>query len=121
MKKILVVEDNDTNYLLVEEILSEFKVELTRAANGKEFYYQIKKQPIVFDMILMDLMLPDTDGIELTKFLINEKYKSPIVFISAYTDKCEVIYDLGIEYFINKPVMPEILISIIRKFIELKK
>jgi len=64
-------------------------------------------------------MLPDTDGIELTKFLINEQYKSPVIFISAYTEKCEEIYDLGIEYFINKPVMPEILISIVRKFIEL--
>jgi CheY-like chemotaxis protein len=120
MKKIFVIEDNDTNYLLVEEILSEFKVELTRAVNGKEFYHEIKNHPIEFDLILMDLMLPDTDGIKLTKFLINEKYKAPIIFISAYTEKCEEIFDLGIEYFINKPVMPEILISAIRKYIALQ-
>ena len=49
MNRILVIEDNDTNYLLVEEILSEFKVELTRAINGKEFYHKIKK-------ILMNLI-----------------------------------------------------------------
>ncbi|GEM_PF-3791014 len=69
----------------------------------------------------MDLMLPDTDGIELTKFLINERFKVPIVFISAYTERCEEIYDLGIEYFLNKPVLPELFLSIVSKYIELEE
>ena len=120
MKRILTIEDNSTNYFLVEEILSEFKVELVWAKNGKEFYEKVKR-PAKYDLILMDLMLPDTDGIELTKFLINEKYKTPVVFISAYTEKCEEIYDLGIEYFINKPIVYELFISIVNKYINLEK
>jgi len=120
MKKIFVIEDNDTNYMLVEEILSDYKVEVIRAKDGKEFYKKITTRPVEFDLILMDLMLPDTDGITLTKFLINEKYKIPIVFISAYTEKCEEIFDLGIEYFINKPVLAELFISIVQKYIELE-
>lgn len=120
MNKIFAIEDNDTNYLLVEEILSDFNVEMTRAANGKQFYDIIKKPQNKFDLILMDLMLPDTDGIELTKYIINEHIKTPIVFISAYTDKCEDIFDMGIEYFIAKPVMPELLISVVRKYIALE-
>jgi CheY-like chemotaxis protein len=121
MKKIFAIEDNDTNYTLVYEILSDFNIEMTRATNGKQFYEIIKKPQIKFDLILMDLMLPDTDGIELTKFLINERYKTPIIFISAYTEKCEEIFDLGIEYFISKPVMPELLISIVKKYISLEE
>jgi CheY-like chemotaxis protein len=120
MKKIFTIEDNDTNYMLVEEILSEFDVELTRAKDGTEFYAKVKR-PARFDLILMDLMLPDTDGIELTKYLINDKCKTPIIFISAYTEKCEEIYDLGIEYFINKPIIPQLFLSIVEKYIVLER
>jgi two-component system, OmpR family, response regulator len=121
MKKIFVIEDNDANYMLVEEILSYYKVEVIRAKDGKEFYSKMAIRPVEYDLILMDLMLPDTDGISLTKYLINEKYKIPIVFISAYTEKCEEIFDLGVEYFINKPVMEELFISIVKKHIELNE
>ena len=38
MIKIFVVEDNDDNYLIIEELLSDYQLELVRAANGKEFY-----------------------------------------------------------------------------------
>jgi CheY-like chemotaxis protein len=121
MKKIFAIEDNNTNYTLVEEILSDFDVEMTRAANGKQFYDIMKKPGNRFDVILMDLMLPDTDGIILSKYLINERIKTPIIFISAYTEKCEEVYDLGIEYFISKPVMPEILLSVVRKYVSLEE
>ena len=121
MKRIFVIEDNDSNYLLLEGILSAFDVELVRAETGSEFYSIIKTHPVNFDLILMDIMLPDTDGITLTKYLINEKFRIPIIFISAYTDKCEEIYDLGIEFFISKPIVSQLLISVIRKYIELKE
>lgn len=120
--KIFVIEDNDTNYLLLEEYLSAYKVNLIRAETGKQFYSILEEQSIVtFDLILMDIMLPDTDGIKLTKYLLDSGCKVPIVFISAYSEKCEEIFDMGIEYFINKPVMAELLISIISKFIPLDK
>jgi CheY-like chemotaxis protein len=120
MKKIFIIEDNDANYMLLEEILSPYDVELTRAINGKKFYSILQDRTIHFDLVLMDLMLPDTDGIVLTKYLINEKYKFPIIFISAYTEKCEEIFDLGIEYFITKPVMEELFLSIVQKYVELE-
>ncbi len=118
--KILIVEDNDTNYMLLEDILSEYNLELTRAADGEEFYSIVQKYPPKFDLILMDLMLPDTNGIELTKYMINKKSRIPIVFISAYTERCEEVFDLGIEYFISKPIVTELFISILNKFIVLE-
>jgi two-component SAPR family response regulator len=69
----------------------------------------------------MDLMLPDTDGIELTKFCIDRRIKVPIVFISAYTERCEEVYDLGIEYFLTKPIYKELFFSVIAKYVEVKK
>ncbi|HEY4788342.1 MAG TPA: response regulator [Bacteroidales bacterium] len=120
MKKILVVEDDDINYLVLEEILSEFELTLVRAADGREFYEIINKSKN-FDLILMDLMLPDTDGIELSKYLIDQAFKIPIVVISAYTERCEEIFDLGIEYFISKPIYKDLFFSILSKFVTLEK
>ena len=116
MSNILVVEDIFENYILVEEILSEFDITLTRAADGKQFY-KIIDESRDFDLILMDLMLPDTDGIELTKYLINHHIDIPIVFISAYTARCEEIFDLGVDYFISKPINQELFLSVLRKYI----
>jgi CheY-like chemotaxis protein len=118
MSRILVVEDNDENYLLIEVILRKYDITLTRAATGKEFY-SIISQSTNFDLVLMDLMLPDSDGIELTRHLFNNKITIPIVVISAYTERCEEIFDLGVEYFLNKPLMSELFLSVIRKFIEI--
>ncbi len=120
MDRILVVEDNDINYLVLEEILSDYQFDLYRAADGREFHEIIRKTK-EFDLVLMDLMLPDTDGIELSKYLINNDIKIPIVFISAYTERCEEIFDLGIEYFISKPIYKELFFSILSKFVGLHK
>ena len=120
MGKLLIVEDNDINYLLLEEILSDCDLSLVRASDGKEFYEIINKSTD-FDLILMDLMLPDTDGIALTKYILQQEIKIPIVFISAYTERCEEIFELGIEYFISKPIHKELLFSILGKFVEIIK
>jgi CheY-like chemotaxis protein len=119
MKRILIVEDNHDNFYILKEILSDYHVSITRASDGNEFY-SIINESRNFDLILMDLMLPDTDGIELTKYLISKEITIPIVFISAYTERCEEIFELGIEYFISKPIVTELFFSIIKKFIDIK-
>ena len=118
MSNILIVEDNDINYLLLEKILSDFDLTLVRAACGSEFYSIIAASK-KFHLVLMDLMLPDTNGIELTKYLINNNIRIPVVFISAYSERCEEIFDLGVKYFIHKPVMPELFLSIVQRFVTL--
>jgi len=119
MNRILIVEDNDDNYYLISQILVDYDITLVRASTGEEFFsiISISKD---FDLVLMDLMLPDTDGIELTKYLINNHIFIPIVFISAYTERCEEIFDLGVEYFLSKPLMFELFLSVISKFVELQ-
>lgn len=120
MEKILVVEDISSNYILIEEILSDYDLNLSWAKDGKEFYKIIDKSKS-YDLILMDLMLPDTDGIELTKYLVNNNIRIPVVFISAYTERCEEIFDLGVEFFINKPIFKDLFLSILSKFVSLER
>lgn len=119
MDRILVVEDNDANYLLIEEILSAYDITLVRAVDGKSFYSIIAKSKS-FNLVLMDLMLPDTDGIVLTKYLIHNNIKIPIVFISAYTERCEEIYELGVDYFLQKPVMSQLFKSVVGKYVSME-
>jgi CheY-like chemotaxis protein len=119
MIDILVVEDNDNNFLLIKEILSKYQLQLSRASNGKEFYSVLGKTKN-FKLVLMDFMLPDTNGIELSKYIIRNNFRIPIVFISAYNERCEEVYDMGIEYFIRKPINLELFISVLKKYVELK-
>ena len=118
MSEILIVEDNEENYFLLAEILSEFTVQIDRAASGKEFH-AIMAQGRKYDLVLMDLMLPDSDGIELSKCLIDLKRNIPIVFISAYAERCEEIYALGVKHFIQKPVISELFLKIVNGYTEL--
>lgn len=120
MDKILIVEDNPINYMVLHELLTDYEFELYWAKDGAEFF-ELIDEPRIYNLILMDLMLPDTDGIELTKFCIDRRIKVPIVFISAYTERCEEVYDLGIEYFLTKPIYKELFFSVIAKYVEVKK
>jgi CheY-like chemotaxis protein len=118
MTRILVVEDNDENFYLIETILSQYDIALVRASTGKEFY-SILSNTKEFNLILMDLMLPDTNGVELSKYIIGNYIPIPIVFISAYSERCDEIFALGIEYFLTKPIMRELFLSVIGKFVPL--
>ena len=110
MDKILIVEDNPINYMVLHEMLADYEFELYWAKDGAEFFKLID-EPRIYNLILMDLMLPDTDGIELTKFCIDRRIKIPIVFISAYTERCEEVYDLGIEY-LNQTIVTTLFIQL---------
>ena len=70
-KKILIIEDNEDNSSLVEKILSYYGFNTFVASHGKAaLLYCETHQP---DLILMDLSLPDIDGIELTRLLREKK------------------------------------------------
>jgi len=66
----------------------------------------------------LDIGLPDISGIELSKHVIDKNLKIPIIICSAYTDKFEEIFDLGIKYFINKPINSELLFGYMKKYID---
>lgn len=118
--KVLVAEDEDTNYKLLEAILRDTNIQLTRARNGEIVleHFEIKNK---FDLILMDIKMPKLNGYETAKILKN-KYKTttPIIAQTAYamSSEKEEILQSGFDDYISKPIKAEELLKIIGKHIK---
>jgi signal transduction histidine kinase/ActR/RegA family two-component response regulator len=104
--RILVVEDNPINQLLVLKLLEKRGYETTIAENGKIAIDEYKKGD--FDIILMDLQMPELDGYEATRIIRTmegHKGEIPIVAMTAHTIKGELekCADIGMNDYISKP------------------
>lgn len=115
-KTILIAEDNESNYLLLKIILQKY-YELVWVKNGKDAVETIEQQYI--DLILMDVKMPEMDGLEALK-AIRKKYRDlPIVMQTAYafeTDR-EEAEQAGSSGFITKPVSAPEVLQIVRDLI----
>ncbi len=103
-KKVLIVEDNDTNYLLLEILLKQTKIKIDRVINGEIFYEIINKNK--YDIVLLDIGLPDINGYELLKY-IKKNLNIPVIIQSAFVspnDKSESL-SLGADAHIPKPII----------------
>jgi signal transduction histidine kinase/DNA-binding response OmpR family regulator len=112
--QVLLVEDNAFNQLLAKEILHSAGITVHLAANGTEALAQLNTQ---FDVILMDLQLPDINGIELTK-LIRQKEgfaTTPIIAMTAHAlgDYREQCFKAGMNDFLLKPYQPDELLQVL--------
>lgn len=105
-KKVLVVEDNPMNMILVKEILTANGFEVIEAYNGHDAIKRVSEERP--DLILMDLNLPEMDGVTATKILkSNTPSKDiPIVAITASAMKGdeEKILAEGFDGYIAKPI-----------------
>ncbi|MCK4974824.1 MAG: response regulator, partial [Sulfurimonas sp.] len=106
-KSILIIDDSKTSILLLEEMLKEGKyTSICSATSAKEAYEQLKQKEI--DIILLDVVMPDIDGIEACKTIRKiPKYKqTPIIMVTA-NDSNETLkksFDAGANDFVTKPV-----------------
>ena len=108
--KILIVEDNKMNQMVIRKILQSFNyTNLVIANNGNEGLECLKKES--FDIILMDLQMPIMDGYEATKIIRNgdlgELIKSiPIIAVTAdaMQKTREYVLEIGMNDYINKPI-----------------
>lgn len=115
MLDILVAEDIDFNYMLVKAIIGK-KHNLFRAKTGLEAVELFNKQK--FNLILMDMKMPEMDGITATRLIRERDTKIPIIAVTAYafdTDK-QIALEAGCNTYIVKPIDPKILISEIEKY-----
>ena len=118
---ILVVDDLPEKHVVFRSILEELGQNIVSARSGQEALRFILEQE--FAVILLDVNMPDIDGLE-TASLIRQYKKSaqtPIVFITAYVDEVQAKrgYALGAVDYIPSPVVPEVLRSKVRVFVEL--
>ena len=119
MKRILVVEDNETNRYLINFMLKKKGYEVINAETGEEgVELVIKEKP---DLILMDIQLPGIDGYETTKRIRKSKEggKVPIVALTSYAmvgDR-EKALTAGCTGYIEKPINPDTFMAEIEKFL----
>ncbi|MCG2593589.1 response regulator [Ramlibacter sp. XY19] len=118
---ILVVDDLPEKHVVFTTILEELGQNIVSARSGQEALKYILEME--FAVILLDVNMPDIDGLE-TASLIRQYKKSaqtPIVFITAYVDELQARrgYALGAVDYIPSPVVPEVLRSKVRVFVEL--
>jgi CheY-like chemotaxis protein len=115
---ILVVEDEEINWLYLHEILKS-KVKTLHAVNGKEAIDMVNSNPDI-DLILMDVKLPDINGLELTKIIKSINSKIRIIAQTAYalTGDREKVIEAGCSAYISKPVHRDELLNLISAYSE---
>ncbi len=120
MKKILIVEDEFANALLLIEILKKEGIQAIHIDKGALLKKTLEENKDIA-LILMDVKLPDANGYELTK-QIKEKYPELIVIIQtayAFSSDVEKAKEAGSDEYISKPINRDKLLSMINKYIEL--
>lgn len=117
MKLILIAEDEDSNYELLKNVLSK-RYRLIRAKNGIEAVTLNEEEKP--DMILMDIRMPDMNGLDATRIIKEVNTDIPIVALSAYAydEYIKEALDAGCDQFIAKPISIETLISTIKKYLK---
>jgi len=115
-KKILVAEDIDSSYKLIEKYLYGTNVEVLRASNGQEAV-EIFLSVQNLDLILMDIKMPLMDGYEATKVIRESNTNIPIIAQSAYTDDKSRVIECGCSGIIIKPFNKGELIRKIKEYI----
>ncbi len=111
---ILVAEDNDSNYLLIQNLLKENH--LTRAVTGVQAVEKVKLQ--TFDIVFMDMRMPVMGGLEATAMIREFDQSTPIIALTANafdSDKDDALA-AGCNYFMTKPLKKRELIEILSKY-----
>lgn len=117
-KKILVVDDNAINLHLAERLLQEYNFSITSVNNGHEAVELAKKNH--FDMIFLDQMMPEMDGIQTLKQLKESKISSIIIALTANNDinAKDIYIKKGFTDYLSKPLKVKELNKMINKYMK---
>jgi CheY-like chemotaxis protein/anti-sigma regulatory factor (Ser/Thr protein kinase) len=117
-KKVLVAEDNQLNYKLIEAYLAGTDLEIAWARDGKEALDYYRSSDDV-DMVLMDLRMPVMDGFQATEQIRSFNKDIPVVAVSAHSIREEQAKaeSSGFTDYLTKPVSQEVLLQTIHKYI----
>ncbi len=118
--RVLVAEDSQSNQVLIKLLLEKLGTQVTIVPDGKEAVQKALSRP--FDLIFMDIQMPNMDGLSATKILRQKGLKTAIVALTAYAmrgddEKC---ISAGCSDYIAKPIDRKTLLKVIRKYLPKK-
>jgi len=119
---VLVVDDVETNLYVATGLMRPYKLKIDVASCGREAI-DLVKSGLTYDVIFMDHMMPEMDGIETTKLLREFGYTAPIVALTAnaVAGQADMFLKNGFDEFLSKPVDTRQLNTILNKLIRDKQ
>lgn len=118
-KTILIAEDTDTNYMLVEAILKKTNVKLQWVKDGGAVIDHLSSNDAP-DLLLLDIRMPVMNGYEVLEKLQEQKFDRPVIALTAYAmrEDTEKIKDAGFDDHIPKPFKLDSFYSVINKYLQ---
>lgn len=123
-KRVLLAEDNELNAEIAMTVLKENGLKAERAANGKQCMEMLKKMPEdYYDMILMDIQMPEMDGYEATKLIRNlddARADIPIVAMTAnaFEEDRQKALENGMNAHVSKPIDMNMLFKVMAQILK---
>jgi osomolarity two-component system sensor histidine kinase SLN1 len=120
--RVLVADDNSTNIEVVSRLLKlEDVYDVTIARDGREAYDLVKinmENNQHFDVIFMDIQMPNLDGLQSTRLIRKMGYSAPIVALTAFSEESNVkeCMESGMNEFLSKPIRRPALKQVLAKF-----
>jgi len=120
--RVLVAEDNLVNQEVVLRMLKlEDVYDVVIAKDGQEAYDVVKKsmeEGKFFNLIFMDIQMPNLDGLQSTRLIREMGYSAPIVALTAFAEESNVkeCYESGMNHFLSKPIRRPALKQVLKKF-----
>ncbi len=115
MRKILIVDDDQKTRTLLKAYLEKNQYEVTLSHNGESFLAEFNRCADELSLVILDVMLPDTDGFALCK-LVRRRSNVPIIMLTASSDETDRVVglELGADDYIGKPYSPRELLARIK-------
>jgi len=119
---VLIVDDVESNLFVAKCLLQPYKLSIDTADSGVEAIEKIKSGK-VYDIIFMDQMMPNMDGVEVVKIMRESGYTAPIIALTAnaIVGQAEILLKSGFDDFISKPIDIRQMNYILNKFIRDKQ
>jgi len=119
---VLIVEDDDTNYLFLETALSKEKIKLLRASNGLQAVEMCREFPEI-RMVLMDIKMPIMNGYEATVRIKQYRPDLPVIAQTAYAmnEDRKKASTAGFDEYLAKPIRVAELIKLVRKYTNMQR
>jgi len=117
--EILIAEDNIINQALITHVLNKMGYEPDIAQDGKETLDMVNSKP--FDVILMDIQMPEIDGLEATRIIRRQLMKQPVIIAmtaNAMQEDKEACLQAGMNDYISKPINLDEIMLLLQKYAE---